>query len=207
VAAAVARGIRRYVILGAGLDTFAYRNPFSVLRVIEVDQPATQAWKRAQLAEAGITPPINASFVSIDFATEDLGDVLRRQGLSAGTSAIFSWLGVTPYLERDVVTRTLTAIGRLAGPGGGVVFDYGVPPAGLDSVRRAALQVLMDRLEAIGEPWRTFYEPANLAVELGRCGFRHVKDWASDELNATYFSGRTDGLKVGALGRIVVAHT
>jgi len=205
VSAAVARGVREYVVLGAGLDTFAYRNPFPNLRVVEVDHPRTQEWKRARLAEVGISVPPSVQFVPIDFAIQDLGHELRRAGGVDSGGAVFSWLGVTPYLESDTTFRTLQSISGLAGDGGGVVFDYAVPPTLLDAVRRAALARFTDRLAAIGEPWRSFFEPQQIADQLRAFGFRSVKDWGPEDLNAQYFKGRTDGLRVGSLGHVVVA--
>jgi methyltransferase (TIGR00027 family) len=205
VSAAVARGVRRYVVLGAGFDTFAYRNPFPDLRIVEVDHPRTQEWKRARLAEVGISVPPNVQFVPIDFALQDLDHELRLAGVVASGGTMFSWLGVTPYLESDTTFRTLQSISGLAGDGGGVVFDYAVPPTLLDAVRRAALARFTDRLAAIGEPWRSFFEPREILERLSTFGFRSVKDWGPEDLNAQYFSRRTDALRVGSLGHVVVA--
>ena len=203
--AAYARGVKRYVVLGAGLDTFAYRNPCADLQVIEVDHLATQTWKRERLSEAGITVPSNVSFVPIDFATEDLTATLRRAGAGGGDSTFFSWLGVTPYLERDAIRTTLEAIVATAGSAGGVVFDYITPLAAQSSLRQAALSQLLSRLEAIGEPFRTFLEPADVTGMLEGLGFRRVTDWSSDDINARFFIGRSDGLGVGKAGRVVAA--
>src|ERR1035437_4547389 len=98
LAEAVARGVRQYVVLGAGLDTFAYRNPFAELRVFEVDFPATQEWKREMLAEAQIPLPSNLTFVPLDFEHKTLGDGLAEAGFDDGAAAFFGWLGVVPYL-------------------------------------------------------------------------------------------------------------
>src|SRR5262245_58929299 len=149
VAAAVRRGVDRYVVLGAGLDTFAYRNPFPELRVVEIDHPATQTWKRSRLAEAGIAEPPNVTFVPIDFASDSLMAVLNDSFAKSGGSSIFSWLGVAPYLERPVAIETLRSIALTAGPGGEVVFDYVVPPHALDPARRALLDWVIERLEQL----------------------------------------------------------
>src|ERR1700686_1320542 len=107
LAHAVAHGVRQYVVLGAGLDTFAYRNPHPGLRVFEVDHPDTQEWKREQLLAAGIAVPSALSFVPIDFERQTLADGLARAGFGAGDAAFFSWLGVTPYLTREACRTTL----------------------------------------------------------------------------------------------------
>jgi methyltransferase (TIGR00027 family) len=97
---AIKRGIQQYVVLGAGLDTFAYRNPYpqDVLHVFEVDHPATQIWKRTRLEEAGITIPRTLTFTPVDFEIQTLEDGLRRAGFDTSKAAFFSWLGVTMYL-------------------------------------------------------------------------------------------------------------
>src|SRR5215831_3267665 len=107
LAEAVAKGVRQYVVLGAGLDTFAYRNPFDDLRVFEVDHPATQAWKRERLAEAEITVPSGLTFVAVDFEVQTVPGELAAAGFDATAPAFFSWLGVTTYLRRDSIRSTL----------------------------------------------------------------------------------------------------
>jgi methyltransferase (TIGR00027 family) len=205
LANAVGRGVRQYVVLGAGLDTFAYRNPYPELRVFEVDHPATQEWKRWRLDEGSIAIPANLTFAAIDFESQPLVEVLRAAGLDATRPSFFSWLGVTPYLERDVVLETLGAIAPLAAGGGGVVFDYSGPADSLSPHERAALDLLAARVRAAGEPFRGSLEPARLAADLLGMGFRSVTDVGPDELNARHFAGRTDGLRVRGSGRIITA--
>src|SRR5271163_1639382 len=101
LACAVEHEVRQYVVLGAGLDTFAYRNPHLGLRIFEVDHPATQAWKREQLQAARIAIPTSLTFVPIDFERQTLAAGLEQAGFDAGAAAFFSWLGVTPYLTRE----------------------------------------------------------------------------------------------------------
>ena len=101
LALAVGRGIRQFVVLGAGLDTFAYQNPYPNLRVFEVDHPATQAWKRERLSLAGIAVPSSLTFAPVDFERQTLEDGLSRAGFELREPAFFSWLGVTPYLTRE----------------------------------------------------------------------------------------------------------
>ena len=111
LAAALSCGVRQYVVLGAGLDTFAYRNPYptSALKVFEVDHPATQEWKRRQLAAAGLAIPESLTFVPVDFESEALAARLSSAGFRAGEPAFFSWLGVTMYLTRTPVLDTIGA--------------------------------------------------------------------------------------------------
>jgi methyltransferase (TIGR00027 family) len=205
LAQAVAGGVRQYVVLGAGLDTFAYRNPYPDLRVFEVDHPATQAWKRQRLAEAHIAVPEGVTFAAVDFATEPLPQALRAAGLRSEEPTFFSWLGVTPYLEPANVLATLAAIAPFAANGGGVVFDYNISPASLAPPRRAAFEALAARVAAAGEPFRGFFEPDTLATAMRAMGFHTIRDMGPDELNATFLSDRADGLQVGSVGHILTA--
>jgi len=205
LAEAVAGGVRQYVVLGAGLDTFAYRNPFPELRVFEVDHPATQAWKRQRLVETHIAVPDSVTFSAVDFASEDLPSALRAGGLCDTEPAFFSWLGVTPYLEPATVLATLATLAPFAARGGGVVFDYNVPPARLAPLPRAAFEALAARVAAAGEPFRGFFEPHVLVEAVRAMGFREVHDFAPDELNARFLADRTDGLRVGSAGHILTA--
>jgi len=205
LAQAVAAGVRQYVVLGAGLDTFAYRNPYPALRVFEVDHPATQARKRQRLADAHIPVPEGVTFVAVDFAAESLPTPLRMAGLRSKEPSFFSWLGVTPYLEPTNVLATLAAIAPFAANGGGVVFDFNIPPASLAPIQRSALETLAARVASAGEPFRGFFEPRALVAAVRAMGFREVRDMAPDELNATFLSSRADGLRVGGVGHILTA--
>ncbi len=205
LAAAVQDGVNQYVVLGAGLDTFAYRNPFPHVRVFEVDHPATQAWKRQRLAEGGLDVPANVSFASIDFETERLPDVLRAAGLDASGPAFFSWLGVTPYLETATTLETLESIVPFAAGGGGVAFDYSVPPESLSLVHRAAFALLAKRVRDAGEPFRGFFEPESIQTSMRTMGFTTITDLGGDEINARWLANRADALHVGSAGRILIA--
>jgi methyltransferase (TIGR00027 family) len=205
LASAVAAGIRQYVVLGAGLDTFAYRNPYPDVSVFEVDAPATQAWKRSCLAAGGIELPQRVAFVPVDFERQALADELRRAGLDIDRPVWFSWLGVTPYLAPDAVMATLRDIAPLAREGGGVAFDYSVDSSSLTLRQRAVVAVLRARVRRAGEPFKSAFEPSELAATLTAIGFAHVEDLDADALNARYFAGRSDRLRVGSIGHVVVA--
>jgi methyltransferase (TIGR00027 family) len=199
LARAVERGIRQYVVLGAGLDTFAYRNPYpeSILHVFEVDHPATQSWKRCRLKEGGIPIPSSMTFVPIDFEDQTLADELAQAGFQGDQPTFFSWLGVVVYLTRGAVMKTLRFVAAMPS-GSEVVFDYGVPPSTLNWLRRFTFKRLTRRLAEKGEPFLTFFEPSTLASELRQIGFGHIEDLGVEEMNERYFGGRSDGLRLGA---------
>jgi methyltransferase (TIGR00027 family) len=197
LARAIGRGVTQYVVLGAGLDTFAYRNPHgdSALRVFEVDYPATQEWKRQKLAAAGIAIPPSVTHVPVDFEKQTVAEGLKLAGFDASKSAFFSWLGVTMYLTEDAVMNTFGFIASTP-TGGGVAFDYAVPRSSLNWTERLALDALSYRVAAAGEPFRTFFEPSALAERLRGIGFRRVKDLDASEINARYFEDRADKLRL-----------
>lgn len=206
LALAVRRGVSQYVILGAGLDTFAYRNPFPVgtLRVFEVDHPATQGWKRSLLAQAGIAEPPELRLTPLDFQDRTLAQGLDEAGFDRAEPAFFSWLGVTPYLWPEAVTATLEFIVDLPA-GGGVVFDYAVSPALLGEMGRLAMEALTLRVGSAREPWLSFFEPQALERDLAGLGFSQVLDLDQGRINQLYFTGRADGLSVGTLYHLMKA--
>ncbi|MGA9624125.1 MAG: SAM-dependent methyltransferase [Bryobacteraceae bacterium] len=207
LARAVARGVRQYVVLGAGLDTFAYRNPHVALglRVFEVDHPATQKWKRGRLLSAGIEIPAETVFVAMNFERQSLGDALPSAGFRAGEPAFFSWLGVVPYLTEGAFLATMSFIAGLP-PASGVVFDYAVPRHALSPREQLALDALASRVAAAGEPFHLFFDPAALAAQVHQLGFRHLEDLDAAEIDSRYFRGRADGLSIrGRAGHLLCA--
>jgi methyltransferase (TIGR00027 family) len=202
----VRRGVRQYVILGAGLDTFAYRNPHSegVLHVFEVDHPATQTWKRARLDEVGIALPDNLTFAPVDFETQTIEEGLQAAGYDPGKSTFFSWLGVTEYLMTETVMATLRFIASTPA-GSGVVFDYMISPSLLNPAQRSRFDALAQRTASVGEPWQAFFDPQLLTRDLSAMGFGFVEDEGPEEINARYFKNRKDGLRVGSLSHLMNA--
>jgi len=206
LAEAVAHGVTQYAILGAGLDTFGYRNPFPGLRVFEVDFPATQEWKRTLLSEAAIVVPRDLTFVPLDFELKTLAEGLAEAGFDGGAAAFFSWLGVVPYLTREAFRVTLEVIAHLPS-GSAVGFDYAVAPETLSPAGRIAFDRLSSRVAAAGEPFQLFFTVEEMEAELRRAGFQRFEQLDSDGLNERYFKGRADGLKLSAvkLSRLVTA--
>ena len=205
LATAVAAGVRQYVLLGAGLDTFAYRSPFSDLRVFEVDHPRTQAWKRERVKAAGLSPSAGTVYVPVDFETQTVARELAVHGFDPHAPTAISWLGVVPYLEVPVIESTLRWAASVVGVGGHIVFDYGSEPRWWQVGQRLALRMLAARVAAAGEPFKSRLRPEALARLLAEAGFATVLDLDADALNRRYFDGRTDGLRVSGTAHVVVA--
>jgi len=205
LARSVREGVAQYVVLGAGLDTFAYRNPHgAALRVFEVDHPATQAWKRDMLARAAITVPDTLRFVPIDFAHDTLAQALAAAGFRPDAPAFFSWLGVTVYLEADAVLDTLRFVASLPAPSG-ILFDYRIADALLTPMQAGALGRMAERVAELGEPWKSAFDPAALAERMQAFGFGELVDLGADELNERYLARRKDGLRKGGGFRLMCA--
>jgi methyltransferase (TIGR00027 family) len=186
LAKACAHGVRQYVVLGAGLDTFACRNPFADLQVFEVDFPDTQAWKRARLRHAGIAIPPSLRFAPVDFERHSLEDGLRLAGFRRDAPAFFSWLGVVPYLTRAAAFATLRLIAALP-KGSGVVFDYSIPRELMSERERDAFDELAARVARAGEPFRSSYDPAQLDHDLRALGFSEIEDLDVAAIRARWF--------------------
>lgn len=202
---AAGRGIEQYVILGAGLDTSAYRQPDAAGRIFEVDLPAMQQWKQARLHAAGIAPPPSLRLVPVDFERVGLAESLARAGFDPAAPAFFSWLGVTMYLDRSAVEETLRFIAGCA-KGSSVLLEYALPLQGLPLAVRIAMEQLIAQITEHGEPWKSCFEPATLAEMLAALGFSSCRAWTTEELNQRYLANRCDGLRVGAVAtRLVLA--
>ena len=185
----VERGIRQYVLLGAGLDTFAYRQPAwaRALDIIEVDHPATQQPKREALAKVGVEAPSNVRFADIDFERETLADGLRRCGVSNATPTFFSWLGVTMYLTRQAIDAVFTTVATFP-KGSEIVLTFAQPPGEGDST------ALADGAAAMGEPWLSYFTPDDLKAAIMAHGFTEVRFPMREEVFARYYADRRDGL-------------
>jgi methyltransferase (TIGR00027 family) len=200
---AVGSGVEQYVLLGAGLDTFAYRNPFAKLRVFEVDHPATQQWKRELLQCNHIAIPDSIAYTPVDFERQSLAEELGSAGFDSQAPAFFAWLGVVPYLTLDAFRATLGFISAQR-PGSGLTLDYGQPRSTLPLLERMALDSLATRVEKAGEPFQLFFTPPEIAAELSR--FHGIEDLGAAEINARYFSRRSDQLKMrGSAARFLSA--
>ena len=203
LSAAVERGVRQIVILGAGLDTFALRNPHGALevRIFEVDHPATQAWKRERLAEAQLAIPPWLILVPVDFERDDLGEMLAGAGFQQNSPTFFSWLGVVPYLTRDAIGRTLDYIASIQNSE--VVFDYMEAPQAFSEEVRDLVTKRTEQLERLDERWASRFEPAGIAAVLRTHGFCDIEDINFDEIRSR-FGHAVQGLAAGQAGLHVV---
>lgn len=194
---AIGMGIQQYVILGAGMDTFAFRCPKAMkkVKVFEVDHPATQAFKRNRIAELGWKIPPGLHFVSLDFTESSLKEIEALSPYDPTALTFFSWLGVTYFLPRDTVLDTLAAVARISPAGSRIVFDYLGPDIAGNGKATERLKAIVDSLKALGEPLKTGFDPAALGPDLERAGLRLLEDLAPADVQMRYFEGRTDGYR------------
>jgi methyltransferase (TIGR00027 family) len=190
LAAAVSRGITQYVILGAGFDTFALRQPAWAknIKIIEVDHAGTQTMKRSYIAAAGLAMPENAVFADINFENESFHDGLFRYSVSMKEPSFFSWLGVTMYLKEDAIDAVLRSVAMFPADSE-IVLTFVQPPG--DS-----LSPLAQRVANLGEPWVSCFAPYALKAKLLGVGFSKVKFLSPAEAEAWYFRQRPKDLPV-----------
>lgn len=190
LAVAVERGARQLVVLGAGLDTYAYRGALrDRLRIFEVDHPATQAWKRQCLEEADIPLPPSLTFAAIDFERQTLAEGLAAANFDRAQHTFFTWLGCVPYLTEEAVWSTLGFIASLP-HGAHVVFDYGDPPATLSPEMRMKHDRRAARVADLGEAWINYFEADQLRAKLLGLGFSEIEDLGPRQISSRYFPSR-----------------
>jgi len=199
------RGVRQYVVLGAGLDTFAYRNPYSAsaLRVFEVDHPDTQAWKRDMLRAAGVHAPASLRFVEIDFVKQRLFERLEAAGWCSDVPTAFSWLGVTMYLTPQTTFDTLRDIAAHAAKGSSVVFDFARRQPAHAVLRRVIVHAVTRRFARQGEPWLGLLDPDVVERGAKAMGYSSVDVFDHRRLNAEFFRGRSDRLRMHPFGGVM----
>lgn len=197
LAAAVHRGVTQYVLLGAGFDTFALRQPAwaQLLQILEVDHEATQGMKRSQIAAAGLAMPENANFATIDFEHESLRDGLQRYPISLDEPTFFSWLGVTMYLNEGAIDGVLRSVAAFPA-GSEIVLTFALPPNG-------ARSPFDQRATHLGEPWISYFEPDALEAKLRGASFSTVEFLSPTEAEARYFRHRPGDLPVPRRTNIV----
>jgi len=202
--AAVATGIRQIVILGAGLDTTALRRLHAGrgVRYFEVDHPATQAWKRRRIVEAGFQAPAELTFAPVDFERQTLAEGLAQASFDAARPAFFVWLGVVPYLTEAAIFETLKFVSLV--PRAEIVFDYANPPDQLDPAVRVAHETRAANVAALGEPWLSYFDSPELAARLAALGAAEIDDLGPVEIQRRIFH-RPDPIPTGRGGHILWA--
>ena len=207
LAEAISRGVRQYVVIGAGLDTYAFRRPpRTQMQIFELDHPGTQSLKQDRLAQAGLSVPVDLHFVATDLERESVATALARTPFDRGAPAFIAWPGVTMYLTRDAISSTLQSVRRIAASGSELVFDYldadaFRPDRASDRVRR-----LMEHVRRAGEPMLSGFEVAALPSELLARGFHVLEDLGPADIQALYFQDRSDGFRAAEHFHFVRAH-
>lgn len=190
----ITQGVKQYIILGAGMDTFAFRRKDLVeqLQVFEVDHPTTQAFKRSRLTELGWDIPVQLHFVPVDFTKDGMVTALTHSSFDQQTQAVFSWLGVTYYLPREAVFATLRAIADIAPVGSRVIFDYLDTDAFIREKAAPRVNGFISSAQREGTPLNLGFDPSTLADDLSRVGLRLKEDLTPTDIQLRYFEGRKD---------------
>ena len=205
LAGSVHEGIDQYVILGAGLDSFAYRSPLAGrVSVFEVDHPATQELKRERLAAAGLGPYGELTYVPLDLERTSLLDALRTNGFDLTRPAVVSWLGVSMYLTREAAGATLDQLAALAA-GTRLVMDYMLPAELRDEAGTTYVDLVAATIAERGEPWLSFFAPDDIAVLLAERGYRTVANLGQREALDADLWQRADALRPARLSMVVHA--
>jgi methyltransferase (TIGR00027 family) len=200
-----AGGIGQYVILGAGLDSFAQRHPDVAVRIFEVDQPGTQDWKRRRLTEIGYPPGENLQFVPVDFERgEAFPDALRNNGFDAGRPAVLSSMGVSMYLTKEATETTLRQVAALAG-GSVLAMTFMLPVDLVDAAERPMQESVEAAAAASGTPFISHYAPEEVVEMCRAAGFSAARHVSPEDLTARYFAQRTDGLRPPTAEQLIVA--
>ena len=206
---AISRGVKQYVILGAGFDSYALRVPpeHQDLQIFEIDHPATQSLKRQRIAECGVTLPNSVHFLAADLARVELRNVLDRSAFDASQPAFFSWLGVTMYLTREANMATLTAIANCSAPTSEIVFSY-VDQSYFDQRSGAEAEIfahLQQSVSAVGEPFLSGFDPQELAGELATAGIQLHEDIDDIVLSQQYDPEGRNGFQASSRSHIARA--
>ena len=191
--AAVENGVRQYVILGSGYDTFALRHPRLDLAIYEIDLASTIALKRERAEAAGLSFPDQLRLIPIDFETDDLAEKLTGHGFDPGSTSFFNWLGVTYYLSREAVQDTLDRVAGIACPGSEIALDYLADPDGIPEKERSLANRMKDYVGKLGEPMITSFDPAGAERDFSVDGqWEVVQNLSPDEQQERYVGGRGD---------------
>ena len=193
---AIARGVKQYVIIGAGYDSFALRRRdlSDSVRIFEMDHPATQKAKRKRLSELHVELPKNLELIPVDLENETVTEALKRSSHTREMPAFFSWLGTIHYLSRDAVFNTLQSLALLAAPGSELVLDYIVPDKLMDPKELKRFNKTRRFAAHLGEPMITYFDPDALVIEMEDLGFELIENLSPSERRTRYFANRKDNL-------------
>lgn len=209
VAEELGHGVRQYVILGAGLDTFSIRRQETAakLKIFEIDQPATLAWKEQRMIDLGFGIPKSLRFVPVDFETAPpWWTELTRAGFDASQPAVVACTGVTLYLTREAILATLRQIAGFA-PGSKLAMTFILPPDLLEAEEKPMLQKAEKGARSAGTPFISFFSPGDMLALARQAGFKDVKIISGHDLARRYFAGRTDSLSPSNGEQFLVAAT
>jgi methyltransferase (TIGR00027 family) len=208
VAEQVDRGCDQYVILGAGLDSFALRHLDLVrrLHVFEVDEPGTQAWKRRRFKDLGLAPSATLFFVPVNFERQTWVAEIIKAGFERVRPAVVSSLGVTQYLSVDAIQAMLGDVARL-GPKSLFVCSFVLAAHFIEPDERGMRTETEARAAALGHPWLSSFSPDEIRRLAEGAGFPEVRLVTPDDLDGRYFAGRTDGLRPSSQNAYLIAST
>ncbi|MFE9577061.1 class I SAM-dependent methyltransferase [Nocardia sp. NPDC006044] len=202
----IAGTFTQYVILGAGLDSFAWRRPdlLGSLTLFEVDHPASQAWKSERVRELGLPLGDSQVFVPTDFEAGSVRDALAAAGFDWAQPTMFCWTGVAPYLTAPAIEATLHTIAAAA-PGSEVVFSYRAEDSALDDAATEFARIYTPIAAAVGEPLQPGWPVSEIERLISRCGLKVVDHPTRADLQHRYFAGRTDGLRPYTFETLIAA--
>lgn len=206
LAEAARRGVRQYVMVGAGLDTFPWRQPDSArgMEIFAADHPASLVWTHRRLRDHGLAKPPNLSHVPVDLEDCRLGDALGACGFDHDTASFCSVLGVIQYLSDDAINALLSFVASLKA-GSEIVFSFVIPDEHLDGDDLDVAVRSVARTAALGEPWKTRLLPQELLRRLTRLGFSDVLHLTPELAQERYFGGRTDGMRAPRWEQMIAA--
>jgi len=198
-------GCRQYVILGAGLDSWALRHDEPGVTVFELDHPATQQWKEARIRSRLGALPSHLVLIPVDFERESIADVLASHGFDPRSNAFVSWLGTICYLTRGAIEGTFASLARVCAPGSRIAFDYFKPKSTMSPADLQLFKVLDEGGTRRGEPMQTLLDAEDMAEILLSAGFRVVEDLSASKIRRRYLAQRSDGLDIPGFVRLCCA--